>query len=98
MKEVAISKVMASGKIVKDVIGMRKTVSAAYGYVPAADIVKLNAIVSECGFHKVTYPGIGGDETSYFSISQIGYTAFKFIDGVAMWSDVQLVLEAQGVT
>ena len=93
----SITKKMASGKLVEDIVGHRQTISAIYGYVPAADIVSLNQIVLEGGFHRVTAPGIDGMIDAKFKVSPPTYEVFKYIRGEPMWSNVQLLLTAQEV-
>lgn len=98
MENVSISTTMASGKMVEDVIGTRLAISAAYGYVPAADIVTLNRIVQEGGFHRVTAPGIDGNIDAKFKIEPPSYEVFKYVSGVPMWCNVTLKMTAQEVT
>lgn len=97
-EDVSITATMASGKTVEDVIGVRQTITASYGYVPAADIVTLNAIVREGGFHRVQAPGIDGDIDAYFKIAPPSFEVFKYVSGVPMWSNVSLTMTAQEVT
>ena len=92
-----ISATMASGKIVEDVVGMRPVIQAAYGYIPAADMAALNAMVLEGGFHLVEAPGIGADLGGKFKISPPSYEVFKYVAGAPMWCNVSLTLTAQEV-
>ena len=97
-EDVSITATMASGKMVEDLIGTRIAISAKYGYVPAADILTLQRIVREGGFHRVTAPGVDGDIDAKFKITPPSYDVFKYIDGVPMWCNVTLKMTAQEVT
>lgn len=89
---------MASGKMVEDVVGLRPVIKAAYGYVPAADMAALNAMVLEGGFHRVEAPGVSsGNIDAKFKITPPTYEVFKYIAGEPMWCNVTLTLTAQEV-
>ena len=92
-----ITSKMASKKMVEDVVGLRPVLQAAYGYVPAEDMAKLNTLVLEGGYHRVEAPGIGGDIDTKFKISPPSYEVFKYVSGVPMWCNVSLTLTAQEV-
>ena len=92
-----ISAKMASGKMVEDVVGLRPVLQASYGYIPAEDMAKLNAMVLEGGFHRVEAPGIGADLGGNFKITPPSYEVFKYINGEPMWCNVSLTLTAQEV-
>lgn len=95
----AVSKsvTMASGKVVKDVIGYRVSVKASWDYVPASDIASLIAILRDRGFCYVEYPSPKGDASGYFEIGYPTMSIFGFKNGVAIWHDVALTMSAQEV-
>lgn len=96
--EVAKEVTMASGKMVKDVIGHRAVVSAEWDYVPAATMAALINLLRAGGYFTVGYPDPDGtDHEADFSISIPSPGIFKFVSGVAMWHGVQLTMTAQEV-
>ena len=62
---------VAGGRIVKDVIGFRPTVTAVWDWVPAKTIRELTALLQQGGFFRVTYPSPEGRKTGSFSIGFI---------------------------
>ena len=97
-KEVANTVTMASGKVVKDVLGYRATVDAVWDYVPAATIVALLTLMRSNSFLLVDYPAPGGDASGIFAIGYPTLDVFCYRDGVAVWHNVSLSMEAQEVT
>ncbi|MCC2258946.1 hypothetical protein AAAT94_07645 [Intestinimonas aquisgranensis] len=97
LEDVTVSATMASGKLVEDVIGVRQVLTASYGYVPASDIVTLNQIAREGGFHRVQAPGVGGDIDADFKLSPPSYEVFKYVNGAPMWANVTVKLTAREV-
>jgi hypothetical protein len=95
----AVSKsvTMASGKVVKDVIGYRTSVKASWHYVPASDILSLVGILRDGDFCYVEYPSPTGDASGYFEIEYPTMSVFGFKNGVAVWHDVTLTMSAQEV-
>lgn len=97
-QEVANTATMASGKIVKDIIGHRVVVTAVWDYVPAADMAALHTMLRQGGFFTVGYPDPDGtDKSADFSVSYPTTGVFKFVSGVAMWHGVTLTMTAQEV-
>ena len=92
-----ISAKMASKIIVEDVIGVRPVYTATYGYLPAADLIALNRLVLEGGFHRAVLPGVEGDVDAWFKIEPPSYEVFKYVKGEPMWSNVTLKLTAREV-
>lgn len=97
LEEVAVSATMASGKLVEDDIGVRPVYTATYGYLPAADLIALNRLVLEGGFHRAVLPGVEGDVDAWFKIEPPSYEVFKYVKGEPMWSNVTLKLTAREV-
>lgn len=97
-EEVANMVEMASGKLVKDVKGHRKSISAQFSYVPADTVRNLCNTLRLGGFHQVTYEDLNGDTlTENFSISQPQMTVFKYVNNVAMWAELALEMTGQEV-
>lgn len=97
-EEVANAVTMASGKIVKDILGYRAVVTVQWSYVPAATMAALVAMLRAGGFFTVTYPDPDGtDKSADFSISIPSPGIFKFVSGVPLWYGVQLKMSAQEV-
>lgn len=96
--EVANKVTMASGKVVKDIIGYRATISASWDWVPADTIKALAVLLRGGGFFRVDYPAPSGDAFGIFEIQYPTMTVFGFKNGVAVWHDVKLSMTAQGVT
>ena len=71
--EVAKEVTMASGKMVKDVIGHRAVVSAEWDYVPAATMAALINLLRAGGYFTVGYPDPDGTdhEADFFNLYSI---------------------------
>ena len=96
-KEVANTITMASGKVVKDVLGYRQTVVATWDYVPAASIVALLALLKNNAFVYVEYPSPEGTSSGVFEVAYPTLEVFAYKDGVAAWHNVQLSMSGQEV-
>lgn len=89
--------VMASAKIVKDIIGFRPIVTASWDYVPADSIARLIAFVRSGNFLWVEYPSPTGDSEGYYEISYPNCEVFCYKNGKAVWHNVTLKMTAQEV-
>ena len=96
--EVANTVTMASGKVVKDMIGYRATLQATWDYVPATTLTALATLLRSGGFFYVEYPAPTGDANGMFDIEYPSMTVFAYKNGVAVWHDVQLKMTAQEVS
>ena len=96
--EVANTVTMASGKVVKDMIGYRATVEAVWDFVPASKLTALAALLRSGGFFFVEYPSPTGDTSGMFEIEYPSMNVFAYKGGVAVWHDVKLKMTAQEVT
>lgn len=96
--EVSNTVKMASGKVVKDMIGHRTTIQASWDYVPAATLTALAVLLRSGGFFFVEYPSPTGDAEGIFEIEYPTMSVFQFKNGVAVWHNVQLKMTAQEVT
>ena len=89
---------MASGKVVRDIIGWRPEVSATWEWVPAGLLNQLVPIARSGAFINIQYPDSTGQNTSgLFSIEIGNQKIFKFVDGNPMWYNVELTAVAQEV-
>ncbi len=97
-EEVSNAVTMASGKVVKDMIGYRNTVTATWDYVPATTITALMDLLRSGGFFYAEYPSPQGDESGIFQVSYPDMEIFAFQNGIPVWHNVTLKLTAQEVT
>lgn len=89
---------MASGKLVRDVIGWRPKISASWEWVPAETLAQVVAIARDGGYVEVSYPDADGSEASGMFAIEIGnQKIFKFNGTVPMWYNVELEAKAQEV-
>ncbi len=88
---------MASGKLVKDIVGYRASVKASWDYVPASAVAALVGILRGGGFCFVEYPSPSGDASGYFEIDYPTMSVFGFKNSIAVWHDVTLSMSAQEV-
>lgn len=95
---VAKETTMASGKVVRDVIGFRPNVQAQWDWVPADTIKALNALLRQGGFFQVTYPTPDGEKTEAMTVSFPTMDVFTYRNGVPMWHNITLTMTAQEVT
>lgn len=97
-KEISVEKEMISGKLVKDIIGFRRTAEAEWELVPAETMSALHALLREGGYFYVQYPDpVAGTGAGYFSIEYPEAKIFKFIGTEAFWYGVSLKMMAQEV-
>lgn len=89
---------MASGKIVRDVIGWRTKLTAEWEWVPAGLLAQLVPIARSGEFVTIQYPdSTGADASGIFSIEIGEQKVFKFVNGEPMWYNVELTATAQEV-
>ena len=89
---------MASGKIVRDVIGWRTEITAEWEWVPAGLLAQLVPIARSGEFVTIQYPDSTGEDASgVFSIEIGEQKVFKFVNGEPMWYNVELTATAQEV-
>ena len=96
--EVANTVTMASGKVVKDMIGYRATVEAAWDYLPVATLTALATLLRSGGFFYIEYPSPTGVEKGMFEIQYPSMSVFAYKNGEAVWHDVKLKMTAQEVS
>lgn len=96
--EVAKEIKMASGKLIKEMIGFRTTVTAEWDWLPAETITALHTMLRQGGYFTVTYPDPAtGSTTAKFSISYPTTKIFKFNGTEPRWHEVSLTMTAQEV-
>lgn len=89
---------MASGLIVRDVVGFRRGIIATWDYVPATTIASLKTLLQSGGFLTVTYFDIDG--TSHTELCAVSYPTmevFCYKDNVPVWHNCSLTIQAQEV-
>ena len=97
-EEVANTVTMASGKVVKDIIGYRTTLQVKWDYVPAATLSALAVLLRQGGFFYVEYPSPTGDCSGMFEVEYPSMEVFQFKGGMAVWHNVKLEMTAQEVS
>ena len=88
---------MASGKVVRDVIGFRPTVRADWDWVPADTIKALNSLLQQGGFFQVTHPTPDGEKTESMTVPFPNMEVFAYRNGVPIWHNISLTMTAQEV-
>lgn len=89
---------MASGKMVKEIIGFRTILKAEWNYLPQSTITELHRLLRKGGFFHVQYPDPEkGDASGMFSISMPQSGIFRFKYGKPVWKDISLEFTAQEV-
>lgn len=96
---VSKEKTMASGKMVRDILGWRMTISASWDWVPAETLAQLVQTARSGNFLTIQYPdSTGQDASGSFSVSIGNQRVFRFLDGAPYWYSVTLTATAQEVT
>ena len=89
--------VVASGRVVKDLIGYRTILTVEWD-APPAKMSELISMISANPFILVEYPDPqNGDSAEIFEISMPEPRIFVYKKGVPMWRDVQLEMRGQVV-
>lgn len=88
-EEVCSSAVMASGRLVRDYTGYRKTISMQI-WLAEAELALLDAMIRAKHELTVKYPIPGGDDTGVFYFTLPELTAFKYGSGSSVWYGVTL--------
>lgn len=90
---------MASGKTVMDVVGEKITLEIPTGWLSAADLARLKAMIRRSHLLTISYPDVDGDKTDLFFVDHPQYKAFKYgADGVEQWYGVTLTATQYGVS
>ncbi len=97
-EEVAKEITMASGKLVKEMIGHRAVVSAEWEWLPVDTIKDLHELLRQGGYFSVEYPDpVAGGASGMFSVSYPETKIFKFNGTEPRWYGVSLTMTAQEV-
>jgi hypothetical protein len=90
-----ISKIatMASGRLVKDIVGYKDVLQIPVGYLSLSDMSKLRDMIKRNkGLLEISYPTPTGDMVNQFLVEQPTYTTFAYDDnGVSVWKGVTIV-------
>lgn len=90
--------VMASGRTVMDVTGVKNKLEIPTGWLSPADLVKLKRMISRNVTLTVRWPSLEGDREDECFISMPEFRSFKYGEsGVEQWYGVTLKLEQAGV-
>lgn len=88
---------MASGKTVRDIVGVKNTLTVPTGWLSAADLSLLRRMIYKSHILTVTYPDLDGDKTAEFFVTPPEFKSFKYgADGVEQWYGVTLKMEQYG--
>lgn len=97
-EEVGKIKQMASGKLKKEVIGIRPVLNIPSGYVELKDLQRLKRMIMSGKFLRIEYPGVDGKESGLFAVEPPVFKSFKYDEnGVSVWYGVELKCKAQEV-
>lgn len=89
--------VMASGRTVMDVIGVKNTLEIPTGWLSAADLRKLKSMIARNVTLTVRWPSVDGDRSDACYIDMPVFKSFKYgQDGVEQWYGVTLRIEQAG--
>nr|DAD96980.1 MAG TPA: hypothetical protein [Myoviridae sp. ctr0w28] len=89
---------MASGKIVRDIVGFRIELTANWEYLPAETLTQLVSAARGGSFVQIKYPDpVSGETDGMFSVSIGTQKIFKFVNGNPYWYNVSLTATAQEV-
>lgn len=96
--EVSEETTMVSGKLVRDVRGIRPVLTGEWEWLPVETVSALHILLRQGGFFYVEYPDpAAGDSSGMFSISYPTTKVFRFVDGVPRWYGASLTMTAQEV-
>ena len=91
--------VTASGRTVRDYVGVKNTLHIPTGWLSPADLTRLIRMISGGTPLAISYPDVDGDHTDQFWVDLPVRRAFKYgADGVEQWYGVELTAVQYGVT
>ena len=89
---------MASGKIVRDIIGNRIELTASWEWLPADVLVSIVSLARQMEFVQIEYPDpVKGDTSGIFSIEIGSQKIFRFRNEKPYWYNIELTATAQEV-
>lgn len=91
-EEISKTATMASGRLVKDIVGYKDVLEIPVGYLSLSDMSKLRKMIAQSkGLIEISYPTPTGDVTKQFLVEQPTYTSFAYDDdGVSVWKGVTI--------
>ena len=90
--------VMASGKTVMDVTGIKNKLTIPTGWLSVADLMKLRQMIVRNAVLTVRWPSLEGDRSDECYVGMPEFKSFKYgSDGVEQWYGVTLEIEQAGV-
>lgn len=95
---VAKTATMASGRVVRDVIGERIDLDIPTGWLSAENLSLLRRMIRGSAVLTIRYPDMDGDATGRFFIDMPDFKTFRYgADGVTIWYGVTLHAEGAEV-
>ncbi len=90
---------MASGRTVRDHVGIKNTLRIPTGWLSPADLALLCRMIAQGQVLWISYPDVDGDHTEEFWIDPPVRKSFKYDkDGVSQWYGVELTASQYGVS
>ena len=90
---------MASGRTVRDHVGIKNTLHIPTGWLSPADLARLCQMIGAGDVLTIDYPDVDGDHSGEFWVSLPVRRAFSYgADGVSQWYGVELTAEQYGVS
>lgn len=91
--------VMASGRTVRDHVGIKNKLHIPTGWLSPADLAKLCRMIGAGKVLTIRYPDVDGDHAEEFWVTPPVRKAFSYDDdGVSQWYGVELTAEQYGVS
>ena len=89
---------MASGRTVMDVTGVKNRAEIPVGWLSSADLATLKSMIVRNVTLTIRYPTFDGDREDRCFIEMPEFRSFKYdSDGVSQWYGVTLNIEQEGV-
>lgn len=90
---------MASGRTVRDYVGIKNGLVIPTGWLSPDDLARLNRMISRGQVLTIAYPDVDGDHEEEFWVDPPVRRAFSYgPDGVKQWYGVELKAHQYGVT
>ena len=90
--------VMASGKTVMDVTGVKNKLKIQTGWLSVTDLMRLRQMILRNAVLTVKWPSLEGDRQDECYVGMPEFKSFKYgADGVEQWYGVTLEIEQAGV-
>jgi hypothetical protein len=90
---------MASGRTVRDHVGIKNTLRIPTGWLSPEDLGRLCRMIGAGHVLRISYPDVDGDHTEEFWVNPPVRKSFKYgADGVEQWYGVELTASQYGVS